>query len=175
MFRYGPAGRDIHAGGSNIMQPNKCLPLVISGTAIRQDVDGRFSLNDLHKSAGGNPTHRPGEFLRLQQTQALISEIETAGIPAVRSKEGRGGGSFVAWQLVYAYAEWISPKFHLQVIEAYHQIATGAPVGLDQEVRSLKSKDSQTRTDEVLEDIKKVWPRKEWDRIAEERLKAEGP
>ena len=111
MFRYGPAGRDIHAGGSNIMQPNKCLPLVISGTAIRQDVDGRFSLNDLHKSAGGNPTHRPGEFLRLQQTQALISEIETAGIPAVRSKEGRGGGSFVAWQLVYAYAEWISPKF----------------------------------------------------------------
>lgn len=93
--------------------------LVVANTAIRQDDEGRFSLNDLHKASGGNPTHRPGEFLRLQQTQDLIAEIETAGIPAVRSKEGRGGGTFSGKELVYAYAMWISPAFNLKVIRAY--------------------------------------------------------
>lgn len=51
------------------------------------------------------PTHRLGEFLQLQQTQDLIAEIETAGIPAVRSKEGRGGGTFAGKELVSATAD----------------------------------------------------------------------
>ncbi len=101
------------------------MKLTIANTWIHQDAEGRFSLNDLHKSSGGNPTHRPGEFLRLQQTQDLIAEIETAGIPAVRSKEGRGGGTFAGKELVYAYAMWISPKFHLQVIRTFDEVATG--------------------------------------------------
>lgn len=101
------------------------MKLTIANTGIHQDAEGRFSLNDLHAASGGNPTHRPGEFLRLQQTQDLIAEIETAGIPAVRSKEGRGGGTFAGKELVYAYAMWISPKFHLQVIRTFDEVATG--------------------------------------------------
>lgn len=101
------------------------MKLTIANTGIHQDAEGRFSLNDLHSASGGNPTHRPGEFLRLQQTQDLIAEIETAGIPAVKSKEGRGGGTFAGKELVYAYAMWISPKFHLQVIRTFDEVATG--------------------------------------------------
>lgn len=49
------------------MKPIASRPLVISGTAIRQDAEGRFSLNDLHLAAvagGANKqTTEPGKFL----------------------------------------------------------------------------------------------------------------
>lgn len=112
------------------------MKLVIANIRIHQDAEGRFSLNDLHSASGGNPTHRPGEFLRNEQTQKLIAEIATesncanshsltAGIPAVKTKEGRHGGSYGVKELVYAYAMWISPKFHLQVIRTFDEVATG--------------------------------------------------
>lgn len=108
--------------------------LVIANTGIRQDAEGRFSLNDLHKASGGEKRHAPGEWLRLAKTQALVSEIETTGNPVVSSDavarhEGRLGGSFVCKELVYAYAMWISPKFHLQVIRTFDTVVTQQAAG----------------------------------------------
>lgn len=93
--------------------------LVIAGVDVRRDAEGRYSLNDLHRASGAEPAKRPGYWAGNQQTIELIAELETAGIPAVSSTEGRGGGTYVAEALVVAYAAWISPKFHLEVINTF--------------------------------------------------------
>jgi hypothetical protein len=90
----------------------------IGGTSVRNDEDGRYSVNDLHAASGGEKRHSPSYWLANQQTKELVAELETTGIPVV-TKEGRRGGTFVAKELVYAYAMWISPKFHLHVIRTF--------------------------------------------------------
>ena len=91
--------------------------LSIVGTDIRQDNLGRFCLNDLHKASGKENRQRPSLWLANQQTIALVAEVEKAGIPAIQSKQQVG--TFVCKELVYAYAMWVSPKFHLVVIRAF--------------------------------------------------------
>ncbi len=97
--------------------------LIIAGMGIRRDGEGRFSLNDLHRAAGGEKRHGPSYWLTNAQTAELIAELETTGIPVV-SLEGRNGGTYVVMELVYAYAMWISPAFHLKVIRAYDAMVT---------------------------------------------------
>lgn len=89
---------------------------------MRTDADGRFSLNDLHRAAGGEDKHAPFRWLRLDATQALCAEIEQTPEMVSALKVSNGGatpGTYVAKELVYAYAMWISPAFHLKVIRAY--------------------------------------------------------
>jgi hypothetical protein len=97
--------------------------LIISGILVRIDGDGRYCLNDLHRASGGEKRHGPSYWLANAQTRALIDELATTGIPVVAS-EGAAGGTYVAKELVYAYAMWISPKFHLTVIRAYDDLVT---------------------------------------------------
>lgn len=105
--------------------------LIIAGFGIRRDDAGRFSLNDLHRAAGGASRHQPGFWLRNGQTEDLVAELlrsadsQIAPVAAVRG--GPLQGTFVAKELVYAYAMWISPAFHLQVIRAYDQLVTAPP------------------------------------------------
>jgi len=101
--------------------------LSISNTLVRQDNQGRYLLNDLHKAAGNNSKHQPANFLRLDTTKELAEEINRSSdmMNAIETKQGGNQqGTFVAKELVYAYAMWISPKFSLQVIRAYDALAT---------------------------------------------------
>lgn len=104
------------------------MSLIVSSVNIRQDSEGRFRLNDLHKAAGGESKHQPAFWLRSNQTQELIDEITNSAnlqsLP-VASVGGRNGGTYVCKELVYAYAMWISPRFHLQVIQAYDALVRG--------------------------------------------------
>lgn len=97
--------------------------LMIAETAIHQDAEGRYCLNDLHRASGGENKQRPSLWLHNKQTGELIDEVSKAGIPAIESKQQLG--TFVCKELVYSYAMWISPAFHLKVIRAYDAIATG--------------------------------------------------
>ena len=111
----------------NFANPNN-QPLVIGDFSIRQDEDGRYCLNDLHKASGYDKKHQPAYFIRNQQTKDLIGEIvnsanlqslENNQIEPVKKMEGVKGGTYVVKELVYSYAMWISAKFHLTVIRAY--------------------------------------------------------
>lgn len=119
----------------NFLNPNN-KPLVIGDFTIRQDDEGRYCLNDLHKASGDDKKHFPAYFLRNQQTKDLIAEIELSNVNGSDSeryenlhiavKVIKGGsdkqGTYVVKELVYAYAMWISPKFHLMVIRAYDSL-----------------------------------------------------
>lgn len=92
--------------------------LTVAGTSVRQ-VNGLYSLTDLHKASGAEAKHRPNYFLDSDQTQALIGEISKAGIPAFEAKRGNNGGTYACKELVIAYAAWISAAFHLKVIRVF--------------------------------------------------------
>jgi len=126
--------------------------LMIADVQIRTDEQGRFSLNDLHKAAvaqGANErTKEPGKFLSSPMTAELIAELEITQIPgdlltpapeAVSASAGRNGGTFVCKEVVYAYAMWISPKFHLQVIRTFDAVATGKLVPEPRKAKTPKA------------------------------------
>ncbi|WP_215755061.1 phage antirepressor KilAC domain-containing protein [Acetobacter sp. P5B1] len=99
--------------------------LSILGTTIRQDAKGRFCLNDCHKAAGAAKKDGPSYWLATTDAQKLASRLdsETTG-KSVVTNEGRNGGTYVAKELVYAYAMWINVDFHLTVIRAFDALVT---------------------------------------------------
>lgn len=107
------------------------IALIIGSTSVRQ-VGDLFSLNDLHRASGGELRHRPVEFIRLEQTQELIGELQKGGDPHhfLNTVKGRNGGTYACRELIIAYAAWISAAFHLQVIRVFlAQAAPGARSG----------------------------------------------
>nr|DAR68220.1 MAG TPA: hypothetical protein [Caudoviricetes sp.] len=105
--------------------------LTVLKTSIR-DLDGLYSLNDLHKASGNDPKHRPNQFVRLDITQDLINEIQgensTAQICALRSINGGANrGTYACEELILSYAMWISPKFHLIVLRAFLAMQRNQP------------------------------------------------
>ena len=96
--------------------------LIIAGTSVRQ-LNGLYSLNDLHKASGCEDKHQPAFFARREETQALVAEICSADsqIKALETVRGRGKaqGTYACKELVIAYAAWISAAFHLKVIRVF--------------------------------------------------------
>lgn len=99
--------------------------LTLGTTSIRQ-LDGLYSLNDLHASAGGEKRHQPSDFLRIAQTQELISELSSEDSRNIHTKtvigKGKQQGTYVCRELVFAYANWISPAFYLKMIRAFDNL-----------------------------------------------------
>lgn len=107
--------------------------LQILSSEIRQ-TNNLYSLNDLHKASGAEEKHTPNRFMRRDHTKALITEINQTPEMALAQKSSQSGnsrlalktikggkspGTYACKELVYAYAMWISPKFHLHVIRAF--------------------------------------------------------
>ncbi len=120
----------------NFLNPNN-KPLIIGEFTIRQQQGEYYCLNDLHKASGYDKKHQPAFFIRNQQTKDLIEEIvrsansqinvdtPSANLqkpPFIKINDGENNGTYVVKELVYAYAMWISPKFHLMVIRAYDSL-----------------------------------------------------
>lgn len=97
--------------------------LVIDGVSVRRDIFGRYCLNDLHRAAGAQDKHKPAFWLRNEQTEQLISELQISNSetpdPVSVIRGGKEQGSYVCKELVYSYAMWISPQFSLRVIRTF--------------------------------------------------------
>ena len=105
------------------------IALTLGNITVRQ-LNGLFSLNDLHKAAGGEAKNQPALFMRMEQTKALIEEIASSTksqslvFETVLGK-GKAQGTYACRELVIAYAAWISAAFHLKVIRVF--LAVAAP------------------------------------------------
>lgn len=99
------------------------MKIVIFDVAVKQDKDGRYCLNDLHKAAGGERRNDPHDWLRLKQTIELVQELSDTGNPVTTIRGGKVQGTYVCKELVYAYAMWISAKFNLLVIRTFDSLA----------------------------------------------------
>ncbi len=97
--------------------------LVIDGVSVRRDIFGRYCLNDLHRAAGAQDKHKPAFWLRNEQTEQLISELQISNSetpdPVSVIRGGKEQGSYVCKELVYSYAMWINPQFSLRVIRTF--------------------------------------------------------
>lgn len=109
--------------------------VMISGVAVRVDGDGRYCLNDIHKAAGGVDHQKPSEWIANKQTTELVAELNKAGIPAISSRQKVG--TYAVKELVYAYANWISAPFYLNVIRTFDAVVTGEVSALPQETRAV--------------------------------------
>lgn len=140
--------------------------LTINGISVKQDADGRYCLNDLHKAAGGERRHDTREFLDRDATQELVDELsrKMTGNP-VNKARGRNGGTYVVKQLVYAYAMWISPKFNLEVIEFFDRGATQG-VAVHKNAAESVLDDPLSYMEEILAQAKQL--KAERDRLAAE-------
>lgn len=125
--------------------------LIISNQAISQH-NGFYSLNDLHRASGQADKHKPTFFLRNDQTKELIAEIESENQIAYDTVVGKGKkqGTYACRELVYAYAMWISAKFHLMVIRAFDAMNTGAIPVLGQSPRAVISVEQQAQIQKAV-------------------------
>ena len=106
------------------------MQLTLTDQPIRRDSAGRYCLNDLHKAAGGLPHQRPSKWLTNKQTKAQVAVLASEpefGLrtePVVTIAVG-APSTYIAKELVYSYAMWISPVFHFKVVRAYDALVTG--------------------------------------------------
>lgn len=103
----------------------------IGAVIIRRDEEGRYSLNDLHRSAmeSGKATEsqRPGNFLKSESVSAFIGALETATKIAVCVKRpGRAGGTFADELIAIRYAAWIEPAFEVDVYRTFQSVKRSA-------------------------------------------------
>lgn len=128
--------------------------LSILDTDIRC-IDGLYSLNDLHKAAGGAEKHKPNRFLRNEQTQALIAEIDNEinkspnlGFldkgrnsylsESIKTVRGVNGGTYACKEIVVAYGAWIDAIVHLAVIRAFLATVESSPYITDEQLVHIK-------------------------------------
>jgi hypothetical protein len=103
--------------------------LIINQTEITEDENGRFSLNDLHKAAGGLNKHKPALFYRSGSFNSVVEvlKVQNRTVEPIIKKKGRyNGGTWVCKELVYKYAMWVNAEFEVNVIQTFDALVSKA-------------------------------------------------
>ena len=122
-------------------------------TNIHHDGD-MVSLTDLWKEAGSNKDKTPNDWRNIESNQQLIdtvaSMLNTVPNGIIKSKRGKGGGTYAHKQIALAYAKYLDPKLHVLVNEVFFQrIEEEKNPDLAIE-RGIKTYKKQGRTDEWI-------------------------
>ena len=85
----------------------------------------------MHKAAGGQKKDGPSYFVEGSTTTGLTAILnaefhsrKSGTEPLVVINGGAKKGTYAVKELVYAYAMWISPEFHLKVIRVFDDYHT---------------------------------------------------
>jgi len=101
---------------------NKVTPF---GLNISKDEKERLSLTDIWRVSGANEDMRPNDWLNYDQTKFFIegicSVLNTVPSGIIKTKKGKGGGTFGHKQIALAYAKYLSPKLHIAVNEIFFE------------------------------------------------------
>lgn len=123
------------------------MDITILDTSIRQDSEGRFSLNDLHRAAmknqgrSGNPNkdhQSPANFLRTASVKAFIAALDAEvsdqhicrSLVTVKGGSPKDQGTFASELVVLRYAGWISPEFEIKAYRALKQLQDARRLGV---------------------------------------------
>lgn len=105
------ANSDTPSGGSG----TSLEPLAYEGHVIHQRNE-MVSLTDMWRAAGAPPTKRPSTWLSYDATREFVEHIGATFKGQLNAlcevKRGRGGGTWVHWQIALAYMKHLSPAFH---------------------------------------------------------------
>ena len=112
------------------------MNLIINKTEITTDSEGRYSLNDLHKAAGGEVKDLPNKFMASKSFDAVVKVLnaQNTAFNPVSKKRGRyNGGTWVCKELVYKYAMWVNAQFEVNVIQTFDSIvnSVNAPLVME--------------------------------------------
>ena len=96
---------------------------------IRQDENGRFCLNDLHKAAMANGfatvSQRPGTFLKSDPVKEFVALIDCDAPTSASVKKIKGGssqGTYATELVALRYAGWISAKVEVEVYKTFQKV-----------------------------------------------------
>ena len=140
------------------------MNLLINSTEITTDSEGRFSLNDLHRSAGGLNSQKPSLFYRSDSFKKVVEVLkaQNRALSPIVKKQGKNGGTWVCKELVYKYAMWVNAEFEVKVIQTFDQITQKAEPpatleALNELTRKIESdKELASKCGELLSKYKQV-------------------
>ena len=93
-------------------------------TKIHHEGD-MISLTDLWREAGSHKDKTPNDWANIASNQQLIDTVanmlNTAHNGIIKSKRGKGGGTWAHKQIALAYAKYLDPKLHILVNEVFFQ------------------------------------------------------
>ena len=136
--------------------------VVVAGISVRRDEDGRYSLNDLHRSAveslKATESQRPGNFLKADSVSAFIKALETATQIAVCVKTpGRAGGTFADELIAIRYAAWIDAAFEVDVYRTFQSAKRSAAESVREGVdRAMSRERARLEAPAMTEAVKHV-------------------
>ncbi len=96
-----------------------------NGVQVRTDKDGNICLNDLHKAAGSESSKTPYRWQEIDSTKAFINAackfLNNARSVIIKSKRGKGGGTYAHKQVALEYAQYLSPELGVAVNQVFFE------------------------------------------------------